>query len=282
MSTNESEAGRGIPRQYRMLAEALVLHLQGQRQEALDLISQAAAIGGRVPELYRAMGHLHLELGHYEAALECFASLLDGEPRRNPVLLNQALCLEHLGRPAEALRAYQSVLESDPGRAEAHFGAACCLLHMGRHENAAAAFKRSLELAPDHADAGLGRAVALQLANRRLEAEQAYRQVLGADATSRHGLSDLMINALRRFIGFRQATAEQLYETAVLLEQRRLHQESVQFYREALARKPDFAEAHWRLGRVLMTIGRKPEGLAHSRTALEMKPELGVGSEPGG
>jgi cytochrome c-type biogenesis protein CcmH/NrfG len=59
----------------------------------------------------------------------------------------------------------------------------------------------------------------------------------------------------------------------MVLERQAKHAESEAAYREALRLKPDFAEAHARLGSVLLRVGRLPEAEAAYTEAMRLHPD---------
>jgi tetratricopeptide (TPR) repeat protein len=46
--------------------------------------------------------------------------------------------------------------------------------------------------------------------------------------------------------------------------------EAARFYQQALDRDPEFADAHYNLGLVLDSLGRKKEAIQHLRTARKL------------
>jgi protein O-GlcNAc transferase len=81
----------------------------------------------------------------------------------------------------------------------------------------------------------------------------------------------------RRLIELGERSPEDLYNTALLLQKEGLVEEAARFYEQALAAKPDFAEAALNLGHLLKSLGREDEALEYWRRALEAKPELAAG-----
>ena len=50
-------------------------------------------------------------------------------------------------------------------------------------------------------------------------------------------------------------------------------EEEAQWYREALLRRPDYAEAHNNLGVVLRHLGNEQESVGHYREAVRLRPD---------
>jgi len=59
----------------------------------------------------------------------------------------------------------------------------------------------------------------------------------------------------------------------MVLERQAKHGESETAYREAIGLKPDFAEAHARLGSVLLRVGRLAEAEAAYVEAVRLHPD---------
>lgn len=70
------------------------------------------------------------------------------------------------------------------------------------------------------------------------------------------------------------ANAEKLQQRAVRMQQAGQHAEAEALYREVIAIRPDFVQAHGNLGVALMAQGRSDEAIAAYRRALEIDPEF--------
>src|SRR5579885_1516502 len=110
------------------LAQAVSLHLEGRRREALEVIEGALASGGNSPELFSADALIRYELGLFADAAESYRRLLATQPDHPTATLNLAICLERTGNWKEAAEAFGKTAEKDPNRVEAHAGVAICHL----------------------------------------------------------------------------------------------------------------------------------------------------------
>ena len=258
---------------YRLLADAAVLHLEGKPQEALEVLQRAAESAEEFTDLYAAMGLIHFELKHYEAALECYSKLLDFEPQQKSALFNEAVCLERLGRWGESRETYESVLATDPDRAEAHLGLGSCLLHLGRYANALATFESCLALSPGNKAALLGRAVALQFGGQLEEAEDAYGDVLAANPDCEEALSNLIAIGVQRkdvptvrenaerLLRIRPRSSTALAGLAAVAFANAEFEEAALFLRDLLEIAPDDVEARFNLGVAYQKLGRLAEAV---------------------
>ena len=84
------------------------------------------------------------------------------------------------------------------------------------------------------------------------------------------------LDACRRLIAI-QREPEYLYNAGVLFHRQGLLEEACRFYEQALAERPEFAEACLNLGHALSALGRDKEALHYWRGALELRPELASG-----
>ncbi len=67
------------------------------------------------------------------------------------------------------------------------------------------------------------------------------------------------------------------YNTGLLLQKSGQVEDAVRLYQEALAERPNFAEALLNLGHALKAQGNLEEARTCWRQALEQKPELATG-----
>src|SRR5437667_9335787 len=76
------------------LARAVTLHLAGKREEALRQLQRAIAANEASAEIYRAMGHIHFELGNFDEAAKSYRTLVQIKPQYAMGWFNLAVCLE--------------------------------------------------------------------------------------------------------------------------------------------------------------------------------------------
>jgi tetratricopeptide (TPR) repeat protein len=130
------------------------------------------------------------------------------------------------------------------------------------------------------------RAAQLHQAGRLRQAEQLYREVLAADPSDAHALSNLgvLLNQadrsdeavvyLRRAVALRPGDAQLHSNLAVAYHGARDVPSSAAAYREALRLNPAAAPIHVYLGQVLLELGQAEEALACGREALRLRPDF--------
>jgi predicted TPR repeat methyltransferase len=131
-------------------------HQRGRSEEALELMTRAAALAPGYPDVH----------------------------------VNRARVLKRLGRLEEAEASVRRALELRPGDPVASTHLGTLLLARGRHDEAAAAFEGATAAAPDHADSWYGLGEALEGCGRFDEAIAALHRAhglrTGTENSSRH------------------------------------------------------------------------------------------------
>ncbi len=120
-------------------------------------------------------------------------------------------------------------------------------------------------------------------------AGKAFEAVIASEPTSIDALRGLAALAVERedldkaldlqakLIEVGERTPELFYNTGLLLQKSGQFEDAIRLYQEALAEKPDFAEALLNLGHALKAQGKPDEARNCWRQALEQKPELAAG-----
>ena len=99
---------------------------------------------------------------------------------------------------------------------------------------------------------------------------------LAALAVEREDL-DRALDLQAKLIEAGERTPELFYNTGLLLQRSGQIEDAIRLYHEALAERPNFAEALLNLGHALKAKGEVDEARNYWRQALEQKPELAVG-----
>src|SRR5439155_1409923 len=76
------------------LMRAIVLHLEGRIEEAIQEIKIGLQQGEPPAELYSAMGALQVELEHYDDAAATYREVLKIDPQNQAAAEHLALCVE--------------------------------------------------------------------------------------------------------------------------------------------------------------------------------------------
>ena len=218
---------------------AIVLHLEGRIEDAIQEIQTGLRDGEPPVDLYSAMGALQLELERYDDAAASYAEVLKGDPSNDSAKQHLALCVE---RAAEAKK---------PPKPSPSLVKAIALHAEGKLEEAIKELQRAMKAGEPALDvcAGLGH---LQFEAGRVDAAaEAYREVLKRDPL--HGTGH--------------------YNLAVCLEKTGRHKEALESFRKALEIDPQRLEAGIGEGVSLLRLKRFAEAVTAFETCLKTHPE---------
>ena len=134
---------------------------------------------------------------------------------------------------------------------EAHFGLGYLYWKQRRYEDAAREFEAELASQPQHAQALTYLGDAEMHTNRRKSAGQHLRRALALDAKIRLANLDL----------------------GIILAAMNDSDEAVRLFREAIRIDPSQPDAHYRLGRLLSSLGREQEAQAEYEKVKDLAAE---------
>ena len=174
-------------------------------------------------------------------------------------LLEQAIAQHKAGRPAEAERLYRLVIQHEPRQALAQHNLGVVIVQRGAIPESVAHFKAALDAEPRETLYWLSYARALLKSGQASEALRILEQAK-ARGLSGAPLDALMAEALRSAPA---DDANALFSLGNAQMAGGDFEKAIDSYSRAVAAKPDFAEAHFRLGSVLSETGRIAEGFAH-------------------
>jgi len=185
-----------------------------------------------------AMSVMACKSGRQDEAATLVEKAIAFDPQIPQFHNTYGIILNSLERFEAALAAFQEALELEPGYANARYNMGNSLARLGRYEAAVAEYRRVLAAEPDDAFGHYNLGVALQKLGRHQEAIEELGTVaeLGHDpgaaykaiAASNHALAD--------------------------------YDQTIDFYRKAVAFKPDCPEIHSNLGMALLQSGNFQEG----------------------
>jgi tetratricopeptide (TPR) repeat protein len=156
-----------------------ILAAQTRRtEEAVALLSRAAALRPRHPEAHGNLGNVLRDLGRHDEALACYDRALALKPDYAEALNNRGVTLCDLRRHAEALASYDRALSINPNYAEALNNRGVALGDLGRFVDALACYDRALGIRPNHVEALNNRGNALCDLKRYEDASESYERAL--------------------------------------------------------------------------------------------------------
>lgn len=162
------------------ISNGLAAQREGNLEAAVELFSQALAVGPDDVDALRLLGQALAQQGRAEDGLRHARRSTQLAPRYAPAWANLGSVLSELDRAQEATAAFQQALALAPHSAQAHYNLANALSVEGRFADAEQAYGAALRLEPAHAASLLGLGHALKTLGRNSEAVAAYQASLAA------------------------------------------------------------------------------------------------------
>ena len=270
-----------------LLSTAVRLHQAGDLAAAE---AQYQALLERSPDHAEALylsGALAHQMGASDDALRKLSRSLALRPGYIPAVEMLGAASAKAGKFEDAARCFGIVLAHKPTSPDTHYHFGHAQLNLRSYGKAEAALRQALKLNPAHGPALYLLAVTLRLQRRLPEAAAAYVQVLDAQPNNANALDEY--GGVLFDLG-RVAEAEEAIRRAIVLEPAmanpytnlgRLHQtdiaraaESLALHEQALAREPNYADAHNNRGVALQTLGRFDDAIVCFQRAIALKPTM--------
>jgi tetratricopeptide (TPR) repeat protein len=252
-------------------------------QNAASLRPDATAAHINLAAVYREMGDLQASRQSLEAALAV-------APERSDLRYQRAATIEELGLTGEAEGLYAELAERDsPERDDAQFRQGYLKLQREDYSGAAECLRACLQRRPAWSAAELNLALAYWKLGQYSASQEILQELLRREPANLEAVRGMSANALeqketanalRWHLNLQELgdrSPEVLQNTAILYQQIGEIDNAIRSYREAIAAKPDFAEALLNLGHALETTGDKRGARDSWVRALEIKPELARG-----
>jgi tetratricopeptide (TPR) repeat protein len=275
-----------------------------QKQSRIEEAAQAYAKACRVrPDSLNA--HLYLgaalwKAGDLQAAAQTYETAAMRWPEREELTLSLSQVLEALHQNANAESVCTRFCERTPNRAPMWFRLGYLQWKRGAASEAVPSFERAVELHPGWTEAEINLALALQATGQVDRSESILESVLQREpnhagalramatlALNQPGNAQKALDLHNKLIDLSEANEDVYFNCGVLAQSLNLPEDAIRYYREAIARRKNFAEALLNLGHVLSTIGQTAEAKNYWVPALELKPEFALtyfrrGMEPAG
>ena len=265
--------------------QILALAMIGRHEEAEQVYYMARLIKEECPICCFNLGNSLLERDLFDKAIWCFKEAARLDPRLPRVHARLGLAYAMQGKFEQAIRLFLRDLREDPGNIETLLELGKLLVAMGRLQEAAEKFRRVLELEPanPYAHFELGK---LAIATRRFDrARVEFNLVLRLDpefpgvplqlaiASAEIGMAGEARRHLRTALEDAFEDGTDLHLLAELLVAVDMKFEAAEVLKTLITRHPDDAEAHHRLGCLMLRLGRHADGIASERRALRLDRE---------
>ncbi len=274
-------------------AVAALLRAAAGRHQAGDFAAAGAqyrAVLAQAPDHPEALylsGALAMQTGAGAEAVTKLERSLAFRPNYLPAIEALGAAFAALGDFEKSVGCFEHAAAEKADSPEAHYNLGHSLFRLGRYTKAVAAFRQAIALKPAYDDAGYLLAVALRLDQKFPAAAVAYaklieRQPRNARALDEYGGVLVELGripeaeaVIRRAIAAAPNMANpytnlgRLYNTDVARAA-----DCLALHDQALARNPNYAEAHNNRGVALYTLSRFDEAVASFGTAIALKPAL--------
>jgi protein O-GlcNAc transferase len=281
------------PQDAQILTELAQIYRQkGWPATAIDHLEQALALEF-TPERAQELAELCREAGQLERSVELYRQLLEQDPQRPELHNGLGLTLAEQGKWEEAIAAFRRALELDPQRVEAHINLGTALLEQDQPEAAIEAYRAALALQPDRPRVYFNLATAYRKLKQPQRALDYYHVAIGLQpdyAEAHRGLANLLSDRklrkvfsnglldsmahLSRALGVRPDFAQAYFEAGCLLLDQLRFKEAIPLLEKALEYKPDFALAYNNLGLAYRHLNEPEKEEIQYRQALVQDPQL--------
>ena len=266
------------------------LHLLGmvayQRRDlptAVARLTEALALRDHDAVMHQDLGTILQAQGRAVDALAQYDRALALDPALDDAKFNRGTVLASLGRHEDAAACFADIVRRDPAQADAHHRCGMALHALGRRPEAIERYGAALALAPHAVEVRYHLGNALREEGDFRAAADAYRDVLARrpqDAAARNNLGAALLGLGQRadaVAAFREAArldpsfAGPQFNLAALLEGD-APDEAIAALRRVVRLAPDHADAHRRLGRLLLARGAGDAAAAILRRAAALAP----------
>jgi len=209
--------------------------------------------------------------GQFHEALEQLEYLLEAQPDRADLLMKHADILRMLGNTTEAVAQYEEALNICPDFLEATIKLGTQYLQLHQDWLAAQQFNKAVEINDKIVDAYLGLATSQKLANYVPDALGTLSLAAAIQPNSS------MLFAETAALQFQEGIRKNLpYESEydnVQDQPVNLTGKVVDAHIQQIAQHPQNPDLHYRLGVLMMSVGRLTEAVISFESALEINPD---------
>lgn len=211
--------------------------------------------------------------GQFHKAAEKLEELLAEQPEKADLLVKYADVLSMLGAKTEAISHYEDAIRICPGFLDATIKLGTHYLQIGDEHLAAQQFNRAVEINDQIVDSYIGLAIAQKLAGNVSAALVTLSLAAAIDGNSSLLLAETA--TLQFKTGFIADSAPYYEDSSVnLLENDSigLIKNVIGLHQQQIAHRPQNPDLYYRLGVLMMSIGKMDEAVKLLQTALEINP----------
>ena len=230
-------------------------------EHVVAAFAKAARIRPKSFEALSSLGQAMQGRGDLAGAKSAYESALKISPNHPAVLWNLAVVAEKSGSAGEAERLYEALASKSPKSEAALFRVGGLRLERGDYAGSAEAFRSCLAARPDWPAAQFNLGMALWKSGNRDEARQKLESLtapyvkdaqhflaaMSAEREDYHGA----LGYYQKLAEAGERSAELFYNTGLILQNLGRPEEAAKQYREAIAVKPDLAEAIQALAQIV-------------------------------
>jgi tetratricopeptide (TPR) repeat protein len=209
--------------------------------------------------------------GQFQEALERLEDLLQGQPNRADLLMKYADVLRVLGACDDAVSQYEEALRICPDFLEATIKLGTQYLQLHQEWLAAQQFNKAVEINDKIVDAYIGLATSQKLAGNLSDAVGTLS--LAAAIQPNSSLLFAETAALRFQDGLRENLPFDNQYDNVQDDPINLTRAVIDAHRQQITHRPQNPDLHYRLGVLMMSIGRLSESIQSFQTVLEINPD---------
>lgn len=261
----------------------------GDYRGALGLFGEGEHWDPTAPGLMRNLGMAAFQLGNYSRSASAFTAALEGEGVQNSaergkieVLLGLSQFL--LKDYDQASKAFGSAPDATFSDAHATYAWAFSLAHLNNPQQASSVLARLLHMPISASDRALACQVYDQIEAYE-ESVSCFKEVLQEDsriarvhfelgvALIHLGLPAKAIPELRTEVASGDKQPEVAYHLAYALNETQEKGEAEQLLRSVVETQPNYTEAQYLLGKILLEKGNTKESIRHLEQAATMAPD---------
>ena len=227
--------------------------------------------------------------GDLAGARDAYAAAVSKWPEREELILSLSQVFEELDCLEQAEQVCVEFCERDPERKQVWFRLGYLQWRRGIVDASIESFTRALQLKPVWPEAEINLALACHRAGQFDRAETILLELLEREPENLAAMKGLATVALsqqrseralelhEKLLELGGPNADVYYNCGVLAQTLNMLQRAVDFYRDAVAVRPDFPEALLNLGHALKSLGQADQARSVWIPALELRPEFALG-----